>query len=345
MSTQTTPSSRASKQLNTWWVLLIALALALALWLLWAKFGMRAVHQAMAKSVEAAIQSSPAPTDAAGLAANRAARFSELGQVGDSFGALNTLLTAIAGALVFWAGFMQHRALRHAQDEAQQEREARAQQAEDMLTTIRISERSAKSAEEANQLARDSYIASQRAWVKVEFEVGPLTYDQNGLNVTFVFHLINIGNTPALRVEPTVELRLPIPGGSEFFNHREVMKELAERDKSNAAQSSTGFTIFPGERITQQITTGVPRSLVDRATEKIPVLLPQAFCIASYQLVQGDGKVHQTAYAFSIQRIDTQRPEAFAANRSQTAIFPDDGDIPRGQLALMRSFIDPGFAD
>lgn len=51
--------------------------------------------------------------------------FTELGQTGDSFGGLNALLTAIAGALVFWAGFMQHQTLKQLREEAKSERSHR----------------------------------------------------------------------------------------------------------------------------------------------------------------------------------------------------------------------------
>ncbi len=53
---------------------------------------------------------------------DRGARFAELGQTGDSFGGLNALLTAVAGALVFWAGFMQHQTLKQVREQAKAER-------------------------------------------------------------------------------------------------------------------------------------------------------------------------------------------------------------------------------
>jgi hypothetical protein len=58
----------------------------------------------------------------------RSIYFTEIGQTGDSFGALNALLTAVAGAFVFWAGYMQYRSLKLAKAEAVREREARTLQ-------------------------------------------------------------------------------------------------------------------------------------------------------------------------------------------------------------------------
>lgn len=54
--------------------------------------------------------------------------FAEAGQTGDAFGGLNALMTAIAGALVAWAGFMQYLSLSEARAEADAERDARRRQ-------------------------------------------------------------------------------------------------------------------------------------------------------------------------------------------------------------------------
>lgn len=54
--------------------------------------------------------------------------YADLGQSGDAFGGVNALFAAIAGALVFWAGFVQARSLNQAKAEADKERKARAKQ-------------------------------------------------------------------------------------------------------------------------------------------------------------------------------------------------------------------------
>ncbi len=55
------------------------------------------------------------------VAEGRDSMFTELGQLGDSFGGLNALLTAIAGALVFWAGYMQLQTLKQMRASANSE--------------------------------------------------------------------------------------------------------------------------------------------------------------------------------------------------------------------------------
>lgn len=110
-----------------WVVLAIALVLAVATWLTWLYVGASWTHrQALAVGVEQsrtatasialpATSSQAEPTD-------RERSFTERGQLGDSFGGLNALLTAIAGALVFWAGYMQQQLLKKTREVAQDEK-------------------------------------------------------------------------------------------------------------------------------------------------------------------------------------------------------------------------------
>lgn len=81
-----------------------------------------------------AMATASAPEPAAS-APDREKKFAELGQTGDFFGGLNTLLTALAGAIVFWAGYLQKEQLNQArrdaivaQEEAAAERATRKRQ-------------------------------------------------------------------------------------------------------------------------------------------------------------------------------------------------------------------------
>ncbi len=111
-----------------WLVLLVGILAAASLWIWWLFDGMDRAHKVvLARAAPASVASQPLNTNAgasvgAPLMAERGTMFTELGQTGDSFGSLNALLTAIAGALVFWAGFMQHQTLKQAREEAQKER-------------------------------------------------------------------------------------------------------------------------------------------------------------------------------------------------------------------------------
>ena len=115
----------------SWLVLGVVLIIAIALWMLWLYGGMDFAHQTILSRVAPVASPAAATSVAPGsnarapvvtpMITQRGTMFSELGQTGDSFGALNALLTAIAGALVFWAGFMQHQSLKQAREAAMSE--------------------------------------------------------------------------------------------------------------------------------------------------------------------------------------------------------------------------------
>lgn len=121
-------------------VLLFAVAIALAICWGWLEFGARWTHDRLTSQV-VATPSALAPASAASAlaasasVADRAQIFSELGQTGDTFGSVNALLTAVAGAIVFWAGFLQKEQLNQtrrdaasARQDAADERKSRQKQ-------------------------------------------------------------------------------------------------------------------------------------------------------------------------------------------------------------------------
>lgn len=116
-----------------WLVLFIGLSIAIGIWALWTFQGMYWTHARVSTKVTSissagnanTVAVTPSSTPRTEQQLDRERLFAELGQTGDSFGGINALLTAIAGALVAWAGYMQHLALKAARTEAQLEREHR----------------------------------------------------------------------------------------------------------------------------------------------------------------------------------------------------------------------------
>ena len=108
-------------EMSHWLVLVFALCAAVAIWQWWLTSGMEFARQEIVRHVvvknkisnKGNAKSGSEDTQSNDLDGQkeRDRTFAELGQTGDSFGSLNGLLTAIAGALVAWAGFMQHRSL------------------------------------------------------------------------------------------------------------------------------------------------------------------------------------------------------------------------------------------
>lgn len=116
-------------------VLLVALIITVLLWYLWLTNGIEFAHEQVAKlaiksnnifpSIPAAAL---APGGQSPPLVDHSRYFAEAGQTGDAFGGVNALLTAIAGSLVAWAGYMQYLSLRESRVEAKEERKARQRQ-------------------------------------------------------------------------------------------------------------------------------------------------------------------------------------------------------------------------
>jgi hypothetical protein len=88
--------------------------------------------------------------------------------------------------------------------------------------------KSAKAAQDAADVARDTLIAANRAWIKIESVTiaGPLGFgreygDDVGGGVDLIIHVKNIGNSPAVRVGADVRL-------SANFDHLANQKEFCD---------------------------------------------------------------------------------------------------------------------
>ncbi|KAL0630327.1 hypothetical protein Q9L58_010825, partial [Maublancomyces gigas] len=108
--------------------------MAAGTWVAWSNFGPQYARRLLISAAETPALSdnkkstdAPLPTENASASA-RSQLLTEFGQVGDSFGGLNAFLTSLAGAFVFWAGFMQHQALKEARQETERERAYRHKQ-------------------------------------------------------------------------------------------------------------------------------------------------------------------------------------------------------------------------
>jgi hypothetical protein len=104
--------------------LIVGIFVAVLLWITWIKIGMYWVHSEVQQNLSALGSENKVNPNKLKLdiMSQGSELLSELGQIGDSFGGLNSFLTAIAGALVAWAGYMQHLTLTQARTEAKEER-------------------------------------------------------------------------------------------------------------------------------------------------------------------------------------------------------------------------------
>lgn len=88
-------------------VLGLLITSVIAIWVFWVVYGIRAIHSFFEREM-------------------MPAKLAELGQVGDLFGGINALFAALACAGVFWAGYLQRKALLEAQKAYRDERDANA---------------------------------------------------------------------------------------------------------------------------------------------------------------------------------------------------------------------------
>jgi len=91
-----------------WIVLCLSLGGAISIWFIWVKYG---IAWAFARVSQVATATSSV---ASAASASSSDVMAQIGQSGDAFGGGNALFAAVAGGLVFWAGFMQAKSLKEA---------------------------------------------------------------------------------------------------------------------------------------------------------------------------------------------------------------------------------------
>ena len=102
---------------NPWLVFGLSLSGALFAWFAWTRWGLAWGHGLVAQSMHVGNADITAASSSASVAASAASAphrdvLNEISQTGQAYGGGSALFAAIAGGLVFWAGFMQARALK-----------------------------------------------------------------------------------------------------------------------------------------------------------------------------------------------------------------------------------------
>jgi|SRR5579872_5760571 len=203
---------------------------------------------------------------------------------------------------------------------------------------------SANAAVEANQLSREAFVIGQRPWVKVDIEVGgPFFYNVNGANFTIRFRLKNIGKSPATHVWISPEMVAPLFAVGSNFDPRGTLSASIARLKSGPF-STTGYTIFPDDTITQDFTVSIGPEDLKKIAEKMEFIVPSIVGAVDYGSLF-DTLHHNTGFVVDVRRSDAPRAISTEKHRSPAAIFPDEGDIPVAEIRLFRSFIGGEYVD
>ena len=200
--------------------------------------------------------------------------------------------------------------------------------------------RSIAEAKRAADVANQTLIASQRAWIRTEVNISdqPLIFGDNGAGTSVSFKITNVGNTPAINISHHARLLVIKNGGPSPFD--EQRKRCGEVRKQ---PFRPGFTLFPGEIFPSSIGFGtlslgvnVSKDDVDKGREISAdgkhVLMWVIGCV-DYTFPTDPTTHHQTMFMFEL-------------TRSRSLIAPDDGTIPASELRLQESGIGDGrYAD
>ena len=201
--------------------------------------------------------------------------------------------------------------------------------------------RAATAASDANQINRELFVATERPWVKVDVSIGgPLVYDVNGLSVTHLFQVTNVGRSPAVNV--WVDPRIHMFTGetmNPIESQRQHLSEIRER-----GVMQWGFMLFPGDANRQLYTMTVPQEALSKARNQFNFAVLSVSGFVTYGFVV-DRMPRVTSFFVRVERREKPRPPTDKQKRGTTAIFFDDGDMPADDLRLTVSGIEGEYAD
>ena len=211
------------------------------------------------------------------------------------------------------------------------EMKSTGKQTEEMIATNKSL---AVAAEKAADVAKQTLIAAQRAWIRTDligFGGGGLAIDVNGASVSVSFKITNTGNSPAINVTPQAWLVVVKNGGPS--PSQEQQRRCGEiRDQPFA---TAGFTLFPGESFPSNIGisnwslgTNASREDIEKGAltsgDKKHVPLYVVGCI-DYTFPTDAATHHQTGF---IRQMGQDGP---------SLVSLEDGIIPIARLSLIET--------
>lgn len=180
---------------------------------------------------------------------------------------------------------------------------------------------------------------SERPWVSADAEIiSPFTFDIRGAHVSIQFILKNIGHSPAVGI--WIETTFFILGQGHpnpVIEQKKVCDLIQQRSPD---PRSLGYTLFPGDQISQNITVNLNAVDIKKFEKDIhaPFIAPTVAGCVDYKFEFSQGH-HQTGFVYDVMKIVPANPLIFLG------INTEHGNIPRAELRLVRSFIGGGYAD
>jgi hypothetical protein len=188
--------------------------------------------------------------------------------------------------------------------------------------------KSANAAKSAADTAASQLELAERPWVIADIAInGPLTFGEDGVQMSFVIQLKNIGHSPAIRTDDSIEL-FPILGPNDAIPAREQVCEQQKRVSALASNTPFARTIFPGiPTPPEPWSVPIPKEQVDLTLNRFGFLSASViFCVA-YRSGFSNSQ-YSTSYIYDVRRNDPTDPLL------RYAITPKTKEIPAQYLIL-----------
>lgn len=171
---------------------------------------------------------------------------------------------------------------------------------------------SANAARKAAEVAERTLVASNRAWLKVKPRIGsqPILIGAERVDTSIEINFQNIGNAPAIRVDPQVWLLTWIMENTNA--HDEQIRRCAEaRAVSHPSQN---FTLFPGESFPEteglrgyELGVSIERKEVDFMAQRFGgqgYIMLYIGGAVTYSSASNPSVRHQTRFMFELRKAD-----------------------------------------
>jgi hypothetical protein len=204
---------------------------------------------------------------------------------------------------------------------------------------IVIATDAANAAKKSAEVAEKTLFAIHRPWISVKLQVGSeLQFNEREATINIVAKMKNIGNSPAISTFINTTI-FPLSPKRNWRN--EQQKVLDGTNRMKIGPDLIGYTIFPGEEITQNIAIVLDMEDIKQSQLEIvqesknktiynfihPVLVGCAY----YQF-PSDMSVHKTTFMANIERIDPATGHCLAIDITR-------GNVPMVLLSLTQDFI------
>jgi hypothetical protein len=162
--------------------------------------------------------------------------------------------------------------------------------------------KSADAAKSAADTAAKQLELTSRPWVDIDVSItSPVTYDSNGMHVSFTFAPKNIGQSPAQDVSIAPKL---VPG-SMGTDVREMQKRICD-NRAAASDEPLRYVLFPDRSYKQEITMGITDTEINSQWSKFELrqkpndLIPVLIIGCVDYTYDSSPRHHQTGFAFDI---------------------------------------------